>query len=371
MRYLKKFEAVIMPDSIDDNSVVNSFQSAVEFGLKNNFDVVDYDDFYNSLSEKNKKTAPPRHGIPFFALFNPNNKRIMFVLVDANAPRFIPNFKQIMLDIIGHEKVHSGQYDRRGDIIYNLPDPKNKKEYLSNKDEIMAFSWTIANGLSKTNNNIKDAINDLNKEEDVIDMDFPEMDRQMRMGPGMRPGMRPGMPGPGMMPGTRLPEHKMLWKDIKKYCDKDVIKKYNKYIYMYLDKIFNEKTNESLIGLATIVLSVIAIFKLLKWYLKFLVNKADREAVNVILNNTDLNSRALYGYKENGKLKGMRDALTVTDYNDRWYIRMEGMFSIVPSFRILKEEKILILNAEEEKSRKIKLTDSEYEDFVNIIKEKL
>ncbi len=58
MRYLKKFEAVIMPDSIDDNSVVNSFQSAVEFGLKNNFDVVDYDDFYNSLSEKNKKTAP-------------------------------------------------------------------------------------------------------------------------------------------------------------------------------------------------------------------------------------------------------------------------------------------------------------------------
>ncbi len=35
----------------------------------------------------------------------------------------------------------------------------------------------------------------------------------------------------------------------------------------------------------------------------------------------------------------MRDALTVTDYNDRWYIRMEGMFSIVPNFRILKEEK--------------------------------
>ncbi len=65
-------------------------------------------------------------------------------------------------------------------IIYL--NPKNKKEYLSNKDEIMAFSWTIANGLSKTNNNIKDTINDLNKEEDVIDMDFPEMDRQMRIG---------------------------------------------------------------------------------------------------------------------------------------------------------------------------------------------
>ncbi len=29
-----------------------------------------------------------------------------------------------MLDIIGHEKVHSGQYDRRGDIIYNLPESK-------------------------------------------------------------------------------------------------------------------------------------------------------------------------------------------------------------------------------------------------------
>lgn len=350
MRYLKKFEAVIMPDSVNDDSIVNSFQSAVEFGSKNNFDVVEYDEFYNSLSERNKKTAPPRFGVPFFAVFNPNNKRIMFILSDINAPRIIPNFKEVMLDIIGHEKVHSGQYNKRGDFIYDLPDPRKMKEYFSNKDEIMAFSWSIANGLSKTNNNIKDAIADLK-----MSIEMP--DPRMRMMP----------PEPRM----RQPEHKLLWSNIKRCCDEDVIKRYDKYIYMYLDKIFNKKTNESLLGLATIILSGIAIFKLLKWYLKFLINKADRDVVRKVLNNTDLNSMALYGYKENGVLKGVKEALTVTDYNDRWYVTMQGMFSIIPNFRILKEEKILILNAEEENSRKIKLTDSEYNAFVNIIKEKL
>ena len=38
----------------------------------------------------------------------------------------------------------------------------------------------------------------------------------------------------------RPPEHKMLWDDIKRYCDEKIIKRYRKYIYMYLDKIFNK-----------------------------------------------------------------------------------------------------------------------------------
>ena len=215
LKIFKKFEAVIMPPKLDPvisfptTRPVNSFEAAVEFGQTHGFDVVDYDTFYNSLSEKNKKTAPPRHGIPFFALFNPSTKKPMFVLVDPNAPKFIPNFKEIITDIIRHEKVHQEQSKRKDKIAYELPNPIDRKSYFSNKDEIMAFSWTIANGLSKTNSNIKDAISDL--------------DAKIGFASRVYSG-----------------EHKMLWNDIKRNCSEDIIKRYRKYIYMYLEKIFNK-----------------------------------------------------------------------------------------------------------------------------------
>lgn len=216
MKYIKDFrmfEAVIMPTVLNNNSVVNSFESLVRYGHENNFDVVNYDEFYNSLPEDDKKTSPPRHGVPFFALFHPINKKPMFVLVDPNAARFIPNFKEIVDDIIGHEKIHGEQTRRKGDIEYSLPSPTDKKAYFSNKEEIMAFSWTIANGLSKRHRDIKSAMNSLD-EEFVI-----------HRGMGMRPE-----------------EHKMIWNDIKRYCDEKTIKRYRKYIYLYLENIFNEKS---------------------------------------------------------------------------------------------------------------------------------
>ncbi len=212
IKTFKVFEAVIVPQTNNNNSVVNSFESLIRYGQENEFDVVNYDEFYNSLPEADKKTAPPRQGVPFFALFHPVNKRPMFVLVDPNAARSIPNFKEIVDDIIGHEKVHAEQARRKGDIEYSLPSPTDKKAYFSNKEEIMAFSWTIANGLSKRHSDIKSAMNSLD-EEFVIH-------RGMRMRPE---------------------EDKIIWSDIKRHCDNDVIKRYRKYIYMYLEKIFDEK----------------------------------------------------------------------------------------------------------------------------------
>lgn len=216
MKHLKPFnifEAVIIPSKIEDNAPVNSFESAVEFGQRNDFDVVGYDEFYDTLSDENKKTAPPRKGVPFFALFNPVRRKAMFVLSDPNASRFIPNFKEIMLDIIGHERVHAEQSRRKGSIDYKLPSPLDRKSYFSNKEEVMAFSFTIANGLSKTNRSLEESMNDL----DVSSND------NFR-GMGIRPA-----------------EHKMLWNDIKKYCDEKTIKRYRKYIYLYLEKIFNQE----------------------------------------------------------------------------------------------------------------------------------
>jgi hypothetical protein len=55
----------------------------------------------------------------------------------------------------------------------------------------------------------------------------------------MRPprGMAPPMPPPG----PRVPQDKMMWSDIKRNCDEKTIKRYRKYIYMYLEKMFDEK----------------------------------------------------------------------------------------------------------------------------------
>lgn len=206
MKHLKKFnlfEAVIIPDKIKEDRKVSSFDELVEYGRVNDFDVVEYDEFFGTLSDSNKKTAPPKGAVPFFALFNPSRKKAMFVI---NAPRDIvrriPNFKEIVDDIIGHEKVHGEQNIRRKGITFNLPSPTERKKYFSNKDEIMAFAWTIANGLSKDNKTIEDCMKDLNI---------------------------PNWNG----------EHLRLWGEIKRHCDENTIKRYNKYIYMYLDKILN------------------------------------------------------------------------------------------------------------------------------------
>jgi hypothetical protein len=209
MKHIKEFglfEAVIMPSKIEDDAPVNSFESAVEFGQRNGFEVVDYDEFYDSLGEADKRTAPPRRGMPFFALFHPIRKTPMFVLTDPNATRIIPNFKEVMLDIIGHEMVHSEQLRRRGGIEFALPDPLDRKAYFSNKEEIMAFSFTIANDLAKTQSNPEEAME--------------ELDRVTPFSP-------------------RGPQYKMVWDTIRKTCDEKTIRRYRKYIYMYLIKMLN------------------------------------------------------------------------------------------------------------------------------------
>jgi len=202
LKNFKLFEAVIMPPKIESNSMVNSFESAIEYGIQNDFDVVEYDEFYNSLGEGDKRTAPPRRGgPPFFALFHPIRKKPMFVVCDRNVFMFMP-MKEIINDIIGHEKIHAEQTLRRGGIEFALPSPTDRKAYFSNKEEIMAFAWTIANDLSKVSRSIEEGMNKLDK----------------------------GFPGQGSQ----------LWGGIKRFCDEKVIKRYRKYIYMYLDKIFNE-----------------------------------------------------------------------------------------------------------------------------------
>jgi len=207
MKYLKPyktFEAVIIPQKLESDLVINTFKDLVEYGNQNDFDVVEYDEFYDSLSEADKKTAPPKFA-PFFALFHPERKRPMFVISDNKIIKRFPNFKEIVDDIIGHELVHKEQTKRRSGIEFELPNPIEQNKYFSNKEEIMAFSWTIANGLSKKSKTVEDAVHRLDTK------------------------------------GFEQSQWKQIWGTINRVCDENVIKRYRKYIYMYLDKMLSEE----------------------------------------------------------------------------------------------------------------------------------
>jgi hypothetical protein len=203
------FEAIITPEPSEFNQSIRTYEDLVDYGNDNGFDVVNYNEFFNSLSDVDKKTAPkPSFKIPFFALFHPVRKKPMFVVCDPNCVKFMPNFKKIVDDIISHEKIHGEQNKRRSGLTFNLPNPLNLKEYYSNKDEIMAFSWTIANDL-KYYPTIEAALTNLNS---------------VRGRPSMA---------------------SMIWGEIKKSVDEKTLRKYKKYIYLYLQKIYNTKIEES------------------------------------------------------------------------------------------------------------------------------
>lgn len=210
MKYIQNFsifEKVIVPEIIEDKSPIKSFRDLVEYGERNGFEVLDYDEFYNNLKEEDKKTAPPRHGAPFFAYFDPDLNKPTFVYVDRRNPmiEFMPDFKDILNDIISHEMIHAGQLSKMKDgVNYTLPDPKVMSDYFSNKEEIMAFSWNLANSLKSKANNFKSA-NELLKSER-----FPGQISQ-------------------------------LWRDIKRNVSDKILNRYRKYIYLYLVELYKKE----------------------------------------------------------------------------------------------------------------------------------
>jgi hypothetical protein len=218
LKNFKHFEAVIIPDKLNINNKLHTFDDIKKLGEENDFDVVNYQEFIESLPENEKDGAPSKDPrAPFFALFHPDRKKPMFVISDENSIRFLP-YDEILKDIIGHERIHKQQVSR-SKIEYKLPDPKNKEKYFSDKNEIMAFSYTIANIINKNINNFKEAkmllkyLSEDNRNE-IFKMirKFDYNDSNLIIN---------------------------LYKDIKLYTDEIVFKRYNKYIYQYLDEMYN------------------------------------------------------------------------------------------------------------------------------------
>lgn len=215
MKHLKKFEtfeiseAIINPSkNIKIESKIKTFDNLVDYGNINGFDVVRFKEFYESLPENMKKDVPPRN-TPFFALFHPTNRKPMFVLNDDNFIRCVPSAIDIIDDIIAHERVHEKQVERSGGI-FSLPNPNNMREYFSDKNEIMAFSWSIANSIF--NENGTESLKNLNK----ILKDYHSVGKEGR-----------------------------LWQDITRFVDIKTNRRYKKYIYLYLENIIEQEDNIS------------------------------------------------------------------------------------------------------------------------------
>jgi len=153
-----------------------------------------YNEFYRSLPDELKHTAPPQN-TPLFGFIDSDNN----VNIVLNIPGI--GFRELgfISHMIQHESVHKGQWERRGkNVEYTLPDANDRASYFSHKDEIMAFSQSI------------------------IEM--------MLSNEGLR----------NMSQITTLLKKNPLYNDIKKVVSEDVLKKYNKYIYQYAEQYLEQ-----------------------------------------------------------------------------------------------------------------------------------
>jgi len=74
----------------------------------------------------------------------------------------------------------------------------------------MAFSWTIANDLSKKSQTVEDAIHRLDTK------------------------------------GFEKSQWKQIWSTINRVCDENILKRYRKYIYLYLEDILSPEQEENI-----------------------------------------------------------------------------------------------------------------------------
>lgn len=160
---------------------------------------IDYETFYQELSQELKHTAPPRN-TPLFGFLDPNNNIKIVVNIPFIGIRELPFIKHIC----EHESVHREQWRKRGNNIeWTLPNANVPKEYFSNKDEIMAFSQSIVEMITNSMT------------------------------------LRP----PGTLKGLiNELEYNDLWKTIKRSVSEDVKNRYLKYITQYFQNYLSQQT---------------------------------------------------------------------------------------------------------------------------------
>jgi len=151
-------------------------------------EVVGYDQFLRELPRERLGGVPPARA-PFFALINPNTERPRLVI---NVPILFARERMEVAKMLKHELIHLGQLHRRpiglGVAGQDVGDPK---AYFSNKDEVMAFAQSVV--------------------EDLLAMGASTVEE-----------------------GIRLLSRSKLWQWIKQNATESSIKRYRKYVYLYL-----------------------------------------------------------------------------------------------------------------------------------------
>jgi hypothetical protein len=164
------------------------FEELREMAAPYGVEVVRYEQFMRELPEENRESAPPPNA-PFFALLNPETERPRIVI---NVPLLFARERREIAKMLKHELIHLGQTLRRPvGVPVGGWDVSDHEKYLSNKDEIMAFSHSVA--------------------EELISMGARTVEE-----------------------GIRLLPRCGLWKWISKSATVSALKGYRKYVYLYL-----------------------------------------------------------------------------------------------------------------------------------------
>lgn len=212
MKHLYKFSSFLIKEDIIDfksenienfyNTLKKELESGRRFveldevvrvGSENDIEIVTYEQFCLDLDEGHPKPPRPPHGMPF-ATINIKTKKIRVVL-DRSVDRRLLEY---IYHMIKHENIHLGQIARKHPILKgDMGDPTDRKKYFSDKEEVMAFSQSVSDMIISENpSSLEESI------------------RMLRRNP--------------------------LYQDIKSHVDNDTLKRYNKYIYLYLQKHFQE-----------------------------------------------------------------------------------------------------------------------------------
>lgn len=214
MKYLKKFNEAIIDwksDNLENfikegkdffkDSKKIPIDKLKEIGDKHDVEVVPYSTFYEELpTDKMRKDAPPSYGsMGIFGLVNPVTNKMRVVLFDVIKELDESSF-MFIIHMLKHENIHIKQRNKKSDNISAeyLGNIRDKSAYFSNKDEIMAFSQSLAD-LAVNNGDAKD-----------------------------------------IKDGFNIIQYHDLWKAISQSVNDKVLKKYKKYIYLYLEKELKE-----------------------------------------------------------------------------------------------------------------------------------
>jgi len=213
MKYLKGFNEAIVDYETDNiksfydelcdkikTSKVLTFDDVKEVGNRNDIEVVDYDTFHTELPTSQMREDAPPKDIPAFAMVNPNTHKARLIL---NVPQIDKRLLDFAYHMLKHENVHVGQISRKkdktkGEFLGDVRDLRGTKAYFSNKDEVMAFSQSISDMIMSNNPS--------------------SMEEAMKM----------------------LPRNP-IYRNVVNVVDKDILKRYRKYIFLYLEKEFEKK----------------------------------------------------------------------------------------------------------------------------------